>query len=321
MGFNWVDVVLLVIVVGSIVLGWQRGFILSILDLARWVGSWLSALIFYKPFSTLLGEIVSWNEIYRQPIAFIIILFVVSIAIHLIGRALLRRTPERFHTSRINRLLGTLPGFISGTIMAAIAAALLMAMPFSDSVSGSVQSSIIAEKLAVYTDEIDELIVPIFHPAINQTLNRLITIEPGSEESVELPFKVADPKPMPDLEHQMLNLINEERISRGIKPLVMDPELTPVARAHSGDMFARGYFSHYTPEGEDPFERMKDADVRFRTAGENLALAPTLQLAHTGLMNSPGHRENILNPNFGRVGIGILSGGRRGIMVSQEFRN
>jgi uncharacterized protein YkwD len=101
----------------------------------------------------------------------------------------------------------------------------------------------------------------------------------------------------------------------------MDPELIPVARAHSADMFARGYFSHYTPEGEDPFERMKDADIRFRTAGENLALAPTLQLAHTGLMNSPGHRENILNPNFGRVGIGILSGGRRGIMVSQEFRN
>ena len=86
-------------------------------------------------------------------------------------------------------------------------------------------------------------------------------------------------------------------------------------------MFVRGYFSHYTPEGKDPFQRMHDAGVTYRTAGENLALAPTLQLAHTGLMNSPGHRANILHPQFGRVGIGILDGGRRGIMVSQEFRN
>jgi uncharacterized protein YkwD len=119
----------------------------------------------------------------------------------------------------------------------------------------------------------------------------------------------------------MLDLINNERTSRGLKPLEADPELTEVARRHSADMFARGYFSHYTPEGEDPFDRMKDAGVKFRTAGENLALAPTLQIAHTGLMNSPGHRANILRPQFGRVGIGIMDGGRRGIMVSQEFRN
>jgi uncharacterized protein YkwD len=66
---------------------------------------------------------------------------------------------------------------------------------------------------------------------------------------------------------------------------------------------------------------MNKAGVKFRTAGENLALAPTLQLAHTGLMNSPGHRANILRPEFGRLGIGIMDGGYHGIMVSQEFRN
>ena len=76
-----------------------------------------------------------------------------------------------------------------------------------------------------------------------------------------------------------------------------------------------------TPEGRDPFERMREANVRFLAAGENLALAPTLQIAHTGLMNSPGHRANILRPGFGRLGIGILDGGVYGIMISQEFRN
>jgi uncharacterized protein YkwD len=66
---------------------------------------------------------------------------------------------------------------------------------------------------------------------------------------------------------------------------------------------------------------MRRDNVRFSTAGENLALAPTVQIAHTGLMNSPGHRANILRPQFGRVGIGIMDGGRRGLMVTQNFRN
>ncbi len=100
-----------------------------------------------------------------------------------------------------------------------------------------------------------------------------------------------------------------------------DPELTEVARRHSADMFARGYFAHDTPEGITPFDRMRAGGVRFLTAGENLALAPTIDVAHTGLMNSPGHRANILRREFGRVGIGVMDGGMRGLMVSQEFRN
>ena len=86
-------------------------------------------------------------------------------------------------------------------------------------------------------------------------------------------------------------------------------------------MFARGYFAHDTPEGRSPFDRMHEGGVSFQTAGENLALAPTLQVAHNGLMNSPGHRANILGRDFGRVGIGILDGGMRGLMVTQNFRN
>jgi len=66
---------------------------------------------------------------------------------------------------------------------------------------------------------------------------------------------------------------------------------------------------------------MRAAGIRYLTAGENLALAPTLQVAHNGLMNSPGHRANILHAQFGRLGIGILDGGIRGLMVSQEFRD
>ena len=119
----------------------------------------------------------------------------------------------------------------------------------------------------------------------------------------------------------MLELVNQERANAGLKPVKWDPEILPVARAHSRDMFARGYFSHYTPEGKDPFDRMKSGGIKYFSAGENLALGPTLKICHDGLMKSPGHRANILNPSYGRLGIGILDGGAYGLMISQEFRN
>jgi uncharacterized protein YkwD len=86
-------------------------------------------------------------------------------------------------------------------------------------------------------------------------------------------------------------------------------------------MLARGYFSHVTPDGKDPFDRLRAEGVRFLNAGENLALARNLAMAHQGLMDSPGHRANILRPQFGRVGIGIVDAGRYGLMVTQNFRN
>lgn len=119
----------------------------------------------------------------------------------------------------------------------------------------------------------------------------------------------------------MLDLINAERAQAGLAPLAADPEMQAVARAHSVDMLRRGYFGHNTPEGRTPFDRIDAAEITYRTAGENLALAPTLALAHSGLMNSPGHRANILRPEFGRVGIGIIDGGIRGLMITQNFRD
>jgi len=81
-------------------------------------------------------------------------------------------------------------------------------------------------------------------------------------------------------------------------------------------MFARVYFAQVTPKGGDLFDRMREASVSFLTAGENLALAPTKQIAHTGLMRSPDIVA-ILQRDFGRVGSGIMDDGIHGLMVTQ----
>ena len=318
---NLIDLLLLLVIAASVWGGWRRGFIIGILDLLRWVVSFVAALFLYRPVSLWLSAVTGWTEVWTQPMAFIFVMIVTGILIQILGNRLLKRVPRETHDRRVNKALGIVPGLANGLITAAILSAFLLSIPLADGISEGARESLIADRLAGYTDEIETALVPIFDPAVRQTLNRLTTIEPGSSQSVELPFKVERTRTREDLEAEMLDLVNRERAAEGLDPLVADPELAVVARAHSADMFARGYFSHYTPEQASPFDRMRAADVRFRTAGENLALAPTLQIAHRGLMNSPGHRANILRPEFGHLGIGILDGGRYGLMITQNFRN
>lgn len=321
MTFNFVDAFLILVILASAVYGWHRGFILGLLDLVRWLGSLLAAFLLYAPAARLLGRLTDWTETWTQPAGFLVILLTTSLLIQFLGNQFLRRLSRETHKRKINKILGVLPGFVSGSVTAAILAALLFAVPFSDSFHENLRNSRVANRLAIFTDDLETALSPIFQKAIEQTLTRRITINPGSEEVYRLPYRVTEFRPRPDLESQMLDLINRERAAAGLSALEADPEMREVAIKHSADMFSRGYFSHNTPEGETPFDRMREDEVRFRTAGENLALAPTLQIAHTGLMNSPGHRANILRSQFGRVGIGILDGGRRGLMVTQNFRN
>jgi len=321
MVFNVIDILLLLLVLLSVLNGYRRGFILGVLDLAGWVLSLLAGLRFYQPVARWLAVYVhSLPQIWSRPIAFILIAVIVGVAVHVLGYGILKRLPKDIHQRRVNRILGIIPGLANGLISAAIASALLLTIPLNEGLRERARASASVNRLAVYTERLEAALHPVFGEAIAETLN-LLTVRPESNERVSLPYKVAAPRPRPELEARMLELVNEERIAAGLRPLVADPELTQVARQHSTDMFARGYFAHATPEGRDPFERMREANVRFDTAGENLALAPTLQIAHTGLMNSPGHRANILQRDFGRVGIGIMDGGIHGLMVTQDFRN
>ena len=320
MAINVIDVFLIIVIALSLLNGIRRGFVHGVLDLLGWLVALIAGLRYYQPMAHFLRPMDLWPEVWDQPIAFIIVALIAGIIVHVIGYWLLKRLPENIHERQINRIFGVVPGFVNGMITAAILSALLLAVPISEGLSERTRESALVNRLAVYAERLESQLRPVFGEAIARTLN-LLTIRPDSNERVELPFTVANSKPRPDLEKQMLDSVNRERQAAGLQPLAPDPELTEVARRHSADMFMRGYFAHDTPDGLTPFDRMRAANVRFITAGENLALAPTISVAHTGLMNSPGHRANILRREFGRVGIGVMDGGMRGLMVSQEFRN
>ncbi len=316
---NWVDFALIAIVILAVLGGYYRGFILGTLDLVNWTGSILLAFVFYPYTARGLNYFFPAIGAWLLPVAFLLTMLLARIIIGFVTSRLAWLSGDA-NTSPVNRALGIVPGFVTGVIYATIISALLLALPLWDNITTETRDSRIANRLSSEVDWINEKFSPVFDKAISQTINNL-SIHPGSNETVKLPFRDDHAETRPDLESKMLSLVNEERAKQGLRPLAADPELTNVARAHSQDMFARGYFAHISPEGKSPFDRMDEAHVQYSTAGENLALAHSLSIAHNGLMNSPGHRANILNPAFGRVGIGILDGGFYGLMVSQEFRN
>ncbi len=320
MAINLVDVILIIVVLLSVYNGYRRGFIFGLLDLLGWALVLIAGLRFYQPVAKILSKLDLWSDIWDQPIAFLLIAIVVMIGYHMLAHILLRRMSKDVHEHKSNQVLGILPGLANGAITAALIAALLLSFPINETLHGQARESSLANRLAVYAERLEAALHPVFGEAVAETLN-LLTVQPESHERVNLPYKVTNTQPRPDLEARMLDLVNRERVAAGLGSLAPDPELTEVARRHSSDMFARAYFAHDTPEGRNPFDRMREGGVRFLAAGENLALAPSLQVAHNGLMNSPGHRRNILDRQFGRLGIGIMDGGVRGLMVTQNFRN
>jgi uncharacterized protein YkwD len=197
---------------------------------------------------------------------------------------------------------------------------LWQALPLGDTFARSARDSLLARPLAPPADWLQQHLASVFEPAWTEAMRRT-TVQPGTRERLELPFSVKDAPDRPGLEAQMLVLVNLARVEHGLNPVSADPEATEVARAHSRDMLAQGYFSHASPQGQDPFDRMRLGGLSYRAAGENLALAPNVAQSHQGLMKSPAHRANILRPAFGRLGIGIADGGRHGSMVTQKFRD
>ncbi|HJS53885.1 MAG TPA: CvpA family protein [Chitinophagaceae bacterium] len=316
---NWADLILVLIVLLAVIAGWYRGFIASSLALLTWAGSFVIAYLFYPYMAGFLDRLFDAGP-WLQPIAFILTAVLAGTLLSIIAGFISCSIPAEGHLNGVNKFLGIFPGAITGYLYAIIFSALFLALPIKEGITKEIRNSRLGVQLAMQSEWANRKLAPVFDEAIRQTINSL-TVKPGSAERVNLTFKVNNAVPRQTYETEMLQMVNQERQKHGLKPLQPDPEMRQVARAHSQDMFARGYFAHDTPEGKDPFDRMRAANVRFATAGENLALAQTVEIAHVNLMNSPGHRANILNPSFGRVGIGILDGGFYGLMISQEFRD
>ncbi len=122
---------------------------------------------------------------------------------------------------------------------------------------------------------------------------------------------------------RFVELTNTARTDTGLKKLTVNPKLTAAADAKANDLLDRQYFAHTNPQGKKFWQWIKDQNYKFATAGENLALDfSDADIAHQTLMDSSGHRANILSPKYTQVGFAVKSGefqGRKTTVLVEMF--
>jgi uncharacterized YkwD family protein len=108
---------------------------------------------------------------------------------------------------------------------------------------------------------------------------------------------------------QVVNLVNQERAKAGLQALSSYNALSVMALDKAKDMYYSNYFDHTSPKYGSPFDMMNSYGIRYSYAGENIAKGQrTPQEVMNAWMNSAGHRQNILNPHYTKIGVAFFNG-------------
>ncbi|MER1958768.1 MAG: CAP-associated domain-containing protein [Solibacillus sp.] len=154
---------------------------------------------------------------------------------------------------------------------------------------------------------IDNQYVTFFYDAHKKYKVRSVTWVSAATEMSKPGFFATQSTQLRDgLENLMVELINQARVAEGLKPLQYTPKYNPVARKHSSSMADSNFFGHVDLNGLRGGDRMRKGGVTYNWWGENLAYGQYSAIyAHEALMNSLGHRENILRKEFTHVFVGV----------------
>ncbi|MCA9680006.1 MAG: CAP domain-containing protein, partial [Myxococcales bacterium] len=143
-----------------------------------------------------------------------------------------------------------------------------------------------------------------------------ITVAPSTDDSSPVATEA-------EAEARMLDLVNRDRAAAGLPALTWDERVAEVARGHSREMQQTGAVAHVSATTGTAADRVKAAGIRSAAVLENIARAYGVAEAEDGLMNSPGHRANLMSPAVTHVGIGVIFGeqvaGRREMFITQVF--
>jgi len=286
-------------------------------DLIGLAIAFILALATYEKLSDFLIHSTNLSVIYARPLSFLGIWFTAQIVFFGLSKIVSHFTPVSIKQSPINIYLGLLPSFIKAAFFIVVSLILIIVMPLDQKTKNLFTGSYLSRNILKYSIKLENELEKVFNNS-SSTLT-FITNQDNQNEQTDLKFSTTQMTIDENAEQLLLNKINEERIKINVKPLISDVLVRNVARTHSRDMLIRGYFSHNSIDGRTLADRLLDAAVAFQAAAENIALAPNANLAHLGLMNSEKHRDNILDPEFTKIGIGVMDAGQYGIMVTQDF--
>ena len=301
--------------------GWRTGFLALLIDLIAFIAGIVLAYLFAVPVGAFVGGwfslSVGLQPLFGFALVFLAAAGIVRLIAHPLRKQLVANAPI---ASRVNAWVGVTLNLAKQWVALMIALNLLLFLPVIRFVRKDIQRSRLAPYFVVERGFIGQATAKVIEAAVFE-LQGFITTKTISDEHETLSAPIGSLTNDTAAEQEMLVLVNSERISRGLKTLAGNEQLANVARLHSRDMWRRQYFAHINPDGADPFARLHQAGVLYLVAGENLALAPNTTIAHKGLMNSPEHKDNILSPDYGQIGIGVIRNGLYGATYTQLFMN
>jgi len=295
------------------------GLIISFYNLISFVVAFFFSVFFYRNFAGFFSHNLSVSYGLSKVIGFFSAWVICEMILYLIFFLIIKKLPKI--PKNIDTILGSIPAALDAIILSSIVLSLAIALPVKADLKKNILSSKTGSLLLQMSSELENQFKGIFNDAIAESLN-FLTIKPHSDETVNLGIKLTNQDLKIDNadEKNMLDLINNERRQNGLSRLSFDPKLQKASRQYAREMFTSGFFSHTSSiDGSSPAQRLERYGIEYRITGENLAFAPNLQIAHAGLMRSPGHRANILSPQFNLAGIGVIDGSVYGKIYVQEF--
>jgi uncharacterized protein YkwD/uncharacterized membrane protein required for colicin V production len=320
--FSPIDAAITALVGYAVWNGYRSGFITTAYGLATWILSFVAAVLFQGQ-AALLIERLGLVPAMARPIAFVAVIIVVQGLLSVAGHFALTPIVKSVHrlspwAQTVDKVLGVLPSAVRSMFILGVVLAAMVVSPLPTDLKAAIESSRLARGLIERVSAVQPQLAALTG-GLGDNVPLFVT-KLGAEESerLDVPDRltlVTDAA----AERQMFDLVNEERVGAGLNPLEWDDRLVPVARAHCEEMFRLKYFSHHSPVSGSPFDRIKAAGIAYSRAGENLAYAQSVTIAHRGLMQSQGHRENILRPEFTRMAVGVISAGLYGRMFTQLF--
>ena len=309
---------------GLLVRGWLRGLVKEALDL---VGLVLGVIIAFR-LSAPFGDFISdrfdvtpeWARIGAGIALFLIVGIGLSVLAFWLGKVM--KLPG---LNLSNRLLGDGFAVAWGITILLVLVSIVRALPLPAAVDKTLGESVVVEAIASPDTPTQQLFQTL---AGDDVLDTLLALEPlvGNRRLVLDEDDVAEIEPADpdDLEvrsgeaRDSFEFVNEARVDAGAEPLAWSDGLAAVALGHAREMYEEGYVSHVSPTTGTVGDRVRDAGIRLLVVGENLALAASARAVHDGFLDSEGHRENMLRPQFDRLGVAAVRG-PLGLMVVQVY--
>jgi len=282
-----------------------------------------TSLATFKITAAYLTDLFHLKSAYTNVIGFFMNAFILKTVFIFVFNSLIKTKKDPFvdGDSAKGKIVSGLLAILYGFATIAIIFAAIMPLPFPSRISDEISGSLIgnaAEKDPLKMNDSFRVIFGGLYEALLEDFD-FLDVETGSSSVKDLGIKTTEVMIDAQAEERMLELLNKERTSRGLRALVMDEEARRAARDYGKYLFKNGFMSHIDLESGGPSDRMKVYEVKFMMIGENLARAHSVDEAQSGLMDSTEHRDNILRPIFSRVGIGAIDAGQYGIIFVQEY--